>query len=156
VCYHVSALPKYLFGFLTEAVEASNIDKRTIGGTWGTATSELLTGEIAPISDAVAGAVSKVVAEIRVSDNLMANYAMHYFNRLAQQIIELESVIAEDARIAYVVGNSWLKGCYVATDVLLAQIIDNLGLRYRVSHIHRFRRRHSGKDLYESIVYAFK
>lgn len=146
----------YLFGFLTEASEASDIDKRTIGGTWGTATSELMKGEIAPINDAVAQAVALIVAAIRKSDNLMANYAMHYFNRLAKQILELESVVADDARIAYVVGNSWLKGCYVATDEILASIVDNLGIGYRVSHIHRFRKRHSGKDLYESIVYAFK
>ena len=86
----------------------------------------------------------------------MANYVVHYFNRLTAQIVELEYVTNPRARIAYVVGNSWIKDVYVETDVMLGEIIDRIGLGYKTTEVHRFRRRHSGKRLYESIVYAAK
>jgi len=144
----------YLLGFMTDASEATVLDKKTIGGTWGTATSMLKNGIVEPINDAVARVVEPVANQIRKDDNLMANYAMHYFNRLTQHVIELDKITAPNVKLAYVLGNSWLKGVYVETDVLFANILEGLEKSYDVSEIHRFRRRNSGKDLFESIVYA--
>lgn len=146
----------YLFDFFKTANEASSLDKNTIGGTWGTATSELQKGVLKPLNKAVEETISKTVLEIREKDQLMANYAVHYFNRLTKQIIELEKIGSSQIRIAYVVGNSWLKGVYVETDYLLAEILERLKSGYKVKTIHRFRKRHSGKNLFESIVYAGK
>jgi hypothetical protein len=144
----------YLLRFMTEASEASAIDKKTIGGTWGTATSALQKGVVEPLNEAVERVVEPIAAAIRKEDNLMANYAMHYFNKLTQHVIELDKITAEDVKIAYVLGNSWLKGVYVETDVLFADILTHLDRPYDVPEIHRFRRRNSGKDLFESIVYG--
>src|SRR5690606_13387114 len=146
----------YMLGLMQTAKEASDLDKRTIGGTWGTATSELSKGIFKPANEAVAAVVGPVVEAIRAQDNLMANYVMHYFNRLSTQIAEMDTITTNDARIAYVVGNSWIKGVYIETDVLLGEIVDRMGLGYRTFDVHRFRRRHSGDRLYESIVYARK
>jgi hypothetical protein len=146
----------YMLGFMTTAKQASELDKRTIGGTWGTATSVLAKGTYAPINEAVDAVVTPVSALIREKDNLMANYVVHYFNQLTTQILELERILSPNARLAYVVGNSWIKDTYVETDVMLGEIIERLDLGYRTTDIHRFRRRHSGKRLYESIVYATK
>lgn len=144
----------YLLRFMTEASEASAIDKKTIGGTWGTATSMLMKGTIEPINEAVERVVEPIAGAIRKQDRLMANYAMHYFNKLTQHVIELDKITAKNVKLAYVLGNSWLKGVYVETDVLFADILAGLERPYDVSEIHRFRRRNSGKDLFESIVYA--
>lgn len=144
----------YLLGFMTEASEASAIDKKTIGGTWGTATSTLQKGVVEPLNEAVERVVEPITAKIRQEDNLMANYAMHYFNKLTQHVIELDKISADKVKLAYVLGNSWLKGVYVETDVLFADILAGLDRPYEVTEIHRFRRRNSGKDLFESIVYG--
>lgn len=146
----------YMLGFMTTAKEASDLDKRTIGGTWGTATSELSKGIFEPINSAVGEVVQPISEQIRQQDGLMANYVMHYFNRLAAQIIEMEKAVSPSARLAYVVGNSWIKDVYVETDVMLGEIVERLGLGYKTTEVHRFRRRHSGKRLYESIVYSSK
>lgn len=144
----------YMLGLIEHAKEASDLDKKTIGGTWGTATSELSKGTFEPANDAVAASALATVEEIRKHDNLMANYVMHYFNRLSQQILEMEKITSDEARLAYVVGNSWIKGVYVETDVILAEIVDRLSIGYKTFDLHRFRRRHSGVRLYETIVYA--
>lgn len=146
----------YMLDLMRTKSEAADLDKKTIGGTWGTATSELSKGVFEPINKAVGEVVRPVADQIRQQDNLMANYVVHYFNRLAAQILEMEKIVSRDARIAYVVGNSWIKGVYIETDVMLGEIIDRLGIGYKTFDIHRFRKRHSGVRLYESIVYAKK
>lgn len=146
----------YFFDFIKQAKEASALDLKTIGGTWGTATSILQKGVVAPINDAVDRVVSPVVHEIRQKDNLMANYVLKYFNLLAKQILELERLPQENMRCAYVVGNSRTKEIYIETDVLLGRIFEELDIGYETRLIDRIRRRNSGKDLHESIVYAWK
>lgn len=144
----------YLLDFFSTPSEAAELDLATIGGTWGSATSVLAKGELEPAEDAVAKAVAPLVAEIREADNLMANYVLKYFNMLSAHIRAIEPLLSGDARLAYVVGCSRIKGSFVETDVLLAEIIAGLGLGFEITDIHRLRKRHSGAGLHESIVYA--
>lgn len=146
----------YMLDLISTGKAATDIDRRTIGGTWGTATSELMKGVFPPISKRIGEILEPAISEIRGRDTLMANYAMHYFNRLAKHILSIDRLLSPSVRVAYVVGNSWLKDVYIETDVLLAKIFEALDLGYIVTDIHRFRRRNSGKDLFESIVYAKK
>ncbi len=146
----------YFLDLLEHPKQAAELDKKTIGGTWGTATSCLAKGIIEPQYDAVRDAVGPIASQIREHDNLMANYVMKYFNSLAQQIVTMNEVLSPNARVAYVVGCSWLKDVYVETDVLLGKIFDGLGLGYKTERIDRIRQRHSGDKLHESIVYAWK
>lgn len=144
----------YFLDFFTTPKEASSLDKDTIGGTWGTATSILAKGVIQPEFDCLKDRAWSVVEDIRQDDNLMANYVMKYFNSLAAQISKMEDLPQSNLRCAYVVGNSRIKKRYIETDVILTEIFQGLG--YSINSIDRFRKRNSGKDLFESIVYATK
>lgn len=144
----------YFLDLFSTPRQASDLDKQTIGGTWGTATSVIMKGVTEPENDAVKQVVVPVAEEIRKSDNLMANYLVKYFNMLSRQIVAMNQVLQPHARLAYVVGCSELKKVYVETDVLLAKVIEGLGLGFRTKSVERIRKRNSGKDLHESIVYA--
>lgn len=144
----------YMLDMITEAKEASQIDRQTIGGTWGTATSELGKGVFLPICDIVNNALNGVHERIAKTDQLMANYVTHYFNRMYLHLISAKTRLNPKAQLAYVVGNSWIKGEYVATDVILAKIIDAIWETQSVTKLHRFRKRNSGKNIYETVVYA--
>ena len=146
----------YFFDFFSQPKEASDLDIKTVGGTWGAATSMLAKGIVNAVHPAVENVAGKVVAEIRRHDNLMANYLMRYFNLLAQQVLALSPHLSSNARLAYVVGCSRLKGVYVETDVLLGQLFEELGVALRLTRIERIRKRNSGKDLHEAIVYAHR
>jgi len=146
----------YLLGLFKNARQAGELDLKTIGGTWGTATSSLLKGTVKPLFPAVEQVVGPAVRQIRERDNLMANYVMKYFNLLAKQVVSQDKLLAPSAKLAYVVGCSWIKDVYLETDVLLGRIVEGLDLNYGVSKIVRFRRRHSGKDLHEAVVYLAK
>ena len=142
----------FFFDFFRSARNASELDCKIIGGTWGTATSMLNKGIVLPEYDAVERYVVPVAELIRSEDNLMANYVVKYFNGLARQLVEMSALLSNGARIAYVVGCSRIKGVYVETDLMLAQIMENLPVQFSVDEIRRIRKRHSGKDLYESIA----
>lgn len=144
----------YMLDFFEGKKEAADLDQKTIGGTWGTATSILAKGVVEPEQPAVRDAIGHTVSEIRKSDALMANYVMKYFNMLARQIIAMDKAVARRVQIAYVVGNSCVKGVYVETDVALGKIFEGLNLGYRTKNIERFRKRNSGVDLYETTVFV--
>jgi hypothetical protein len=144
----------YMLDFFQGKKEAADLDKKTIGGTWGTATSILAKGVIEAEHAAVHDAIGNTVAEIRKADTLMANYVMNYFNQLARQIIAMDAAVERCVQIAYVVGNSCVKDVYVETDVALGKIFEGLNLGYRTKNIERFRKRNSGINLYETTVFA--
>jgi len=146
----------YLLGMFNTAKQASDLDMKTIGGTWGTATSILSKGRLEPDFPVIAREILPVSDDIRKADNLMANYVTKYFNNLGRHIVAQDRLLRQGARLAYVVGCSRIKGVYVETDVLLGKLFEGLGLGYSVLRIERFRRRHSGKDLHESTVYVRK
>jgi hypothetical protein len=144
----------YMLGFFKGKREAGELDSKTIGGTWGTATSSLAKGEIQPYNAAVEKVVGQTVNDIRKHDVLMSNYCMNYFNRLAEHLENLVPYLAKNARLGYVVGCSRLRGVYVETDTLLSKLIAETSPEFHSHSIHRFRKRNSGKDLHESAVYA--
>jgi hypothetical protein len=65
-----------------------------------------------------------------------------------------DAALGRRVQVAYVVGNSCVKDVYVETDVALGKIFEGLNLGYRTKNIERFRKRNSGVDLYETIVFA--
>lgn len=144
----------YFFDLFSSPRQASELDKKTIGGTWGTATSCISKGIVEPYNEAIKRHVVPVVNKIRHNDNLMANYVMKYFNLLSRQIDQMDNILSQNAKVAYVVGNSEIKGVYVETDVLLSKIFE--AMPYSKTYINRFRKRNSGQYLYETIVYAEK
>ena len=143
----------YFFDLFSTPKEASDLDKKTIGGTWGTATSILSKGKIEPLNNIVHDCVTDIVELIRKEDNLMANYVMKYFNLLTLQVIKMNELLSKEAKLAYVVGVSDIKDIRVNTDEILANIFSKLHYN---SKVMRFRKRNSGKDLYESIVFGYK
>ena len=144
----------FFFDFFHSAKQSSQLDSKIIGGTWGTATSMLQKGKVEAEFDAVTEFVLPVSEKIRQHDNLMANYIVKYFNGLTRQLVQLEGVLTQGAKLAYVVGCSEIKGVYVETDVILAKIMENLPFECSVLEVRRLRKRNSGHNLYESIVYA--
>jgi DNA modification methylase len=146
----------FFFDFFNSPKSASDLDLKTIGGTWGTATSILAKGTVEPINSAVEEFVKPITEQIRISDNLMANYVMKYFNLLTKQVLAMDKFLSSKAKIAYVVGNSEIKGVFVETDILLSKILKAIDCNYSQTRINRFRKRNSGKNLFESIVYGEK
>jgi len=140
----------YFLDFMNTPTAAATLDCKTIGGTWGTATSRHMKGDYV-FKNAAAGKVVKgIVSEIRTKDSLMANYVAMYFDDLGTHISAMRPYLKRDAICAYVVGNSRIKKTIVETDTLLQSIFAEHG--FCSIRLEEIRRRNSGKELHETIV----
>lgn len=129
---------------------ATDIDLKTVGGTWGAATSVLMKSLIVP-PESVRPALSYWDALSRESV-LMCNYATKYFLDLERHLHSLRPLLARGARCAYVVGNSRLSGVEIYTETILARLFQLTG--FEVEKIILFRKRGGRKRLYETAVVA--
>ncbi len=144
----------FFFDLFTKPSQSADLDKKSIGGTWGTATSILANGIVEPYNDIVKKELEDVTEKIRVSSNLMANYVMKYFNLMAIHIENMVPILSDKAQCAYVVGNSEIKGQLINTDEILGSIFKSYG--FDLIKIVRVRKRNSGAGLHEAIVYVMK
>lgn len=141
----------YLLELIETARAATDIDLVTIGGTWGTATSNLQKTwiEIRPNVDA---RLSETLAQLADRSMLMRNYVAKYFNDLDIQLGLLRARIAVGTPIGYVVGNTETKGIMVETQDVLAGLMQDNG--FSVTGVEVLRARNSGQGLVEATVSA--
>lgn len=144
----------FFFDMVEDAGEVGDMALKSIGGTWGRATSQLEKVEIEPVNDLVDELVSDIAAEIGEEDKRMENYVLKYFNKMEKHLQGIEKVVTDDGKLAYTVGNSKLKGVVVPTDEILGEMFRAHGFEDVV--ITRERSRNSKKELYEAIVYGYR
>jgi hypothetical protein len=142
----------YLLEFITTAKEAADLDCRTIGGTWGKATSNLQRSILAP-SPNVAFVMGDQLERLRMKSLLMGNYVTKYFNDLDKHLATLKPKLKRGAPVGYVVGNSETKGIMIETHDLLASLLELHG--FTDLQQERLRGRNSGFGLIEVTVTAF-
>ena len=142
----------FFMDFFTTSKEAGSLDSETIGGTWGTATSRHIKGIFRYTDDISKGIISKIVDEIREKDLLMSNYVAMYFDDLYRHILELNKCLHSGSVCAYVVGNSRIRKSIVETDFILDELFNACG--YNTIRIDEIRKRNSGKELHETIVFV--
>jgi hypothetical protein len=141
----------YLMDLLEEARPATQLDLDAVGGTWGSATSSLSKGELSPTNATVGQLLAPLLRQLRPVDNLMANYVVKYFNTMSEHFDSLGRVLRPGSRLAYVVGNSRLKGMDVPTESILVQMLQ-ASHWCRVDSVLLFRRRIGKRSLYESAI----
>jgi hypothetical protein len=133
---------------LQDRGEATEIDLKTIGGTWGRATSNLMKEHIAPPKHLTG--ILDYVPELKEKSTLMCNYATKYFVDLDKHIESLRRIVGKEFRGAYVVGNSRLSDVEIFTECILARLFERHG--FGVEQIVLFRKRGGRKRLYETAV----
>ncbi len=142
----------FFFDLVPDARAVGDLDCAAMGGTWGRATSELYRPHL-PATPEVADVMSPLLAELRTAHPLMANYAVRYFNDFWTHLGALNRVMAEHARLAYVVGNSKLGGVEVPVAEWLVALFEAAGWRRLGQGIHHMRRRNSRSGLVESVLF---
>jgi hypothetical protein len=141
----------FMMDLVTEAKVATALDVEGIGGTWGSATFMLQKGELQPTTPVLAEQLTPVLRDLRAVDNLMANYAVKYFNNMNEHFDALGRVLKPGSWLAYVVGNSRLKGVDIPTESILTEML-RAKPWCRVDYVLVFRRRIGRRSLYESTI----
>lgn len=151
---YIRELRPYMYWtkFLNETKEAGEIDWKAIGGTWGTATSNLK--KWTQKSDELPNILLEVCHKISNPENkngdLMALYVMKYFDDINLHLKNLRPCLNDGAKLFYIIGNSNFYNNCVKTEKILIKIFENWG--YKNSESKIIRKRNSNKNLYEYCV----
>lgn len=145
----------YWLGFLVNGRDAGEMDWTAIGGTWGIATSRLMDWE-RPSERFNSDRLSSVLHKIAHVDNkngvVLANYVAKYFDDMWAHFRGLTPVLAPNAEVHYIVGNSTFYGTLVSTELLYAEMLAALG--FSEIECRAIRKRNSKKELVEFDVVA--
>jgi hypothetical protein len=146
----------YWLGFLNEAKEAGELDWEAIGGTWGIATSRLLSWEpaggyipdyLSPIVEAIRGAHPK-------NGELMAQYVHKYFDDMSKHFDMAFEMMKPGGTVHYIVGNSTFYGHIVPAERLYVDQLLHAG--FKDAKALAIRKRNSKKALLEFHIVATK
>lgn len=153
---YIRELRPYMYWskFLHNGSEAGALDWIAIGGTWGTATSNLKQWK--PVNRNLPEQLYEVCRKIEQSGDknspLMSAYVHKYFDDMSSHLASLRSVLKPEARLHYIVGNSSFYGYFVDTDKILLDIFTQLG--YKNAECTPIRKRNSKRGLLEFRVSA--
>jgi hypothetical protein len=143
----------YWLGFLENARQASDLDWQAIGGTWGTATSNLTKWN--PDVDVPHAGFMETIEQIRRGNSpILAPYVHKYFVDAVHHVRSLKQVMRRGARAHYVVGNSKFYNTMLHTEEIYASIFRSEG--FTQVGIENIRKRSSKKELFEFVVSAKK
>lgn len=144
----------YWLKYLEGRSAAGVLDWKAIGGTWGSATSNL--GRWSP--DAANGplpaGLEPLLLAISERSPVLATYVHKYFHDMALHLASLIRVMAGGGAARFVVGNSKFFDVVVPVELLLAEQFEAAGFR-RVA-VDTLRKRSSKKELFEFLISAEK
>ena len=144
----------YWLKFLSSGEEAGELDWKAIGGTWGSATSKLLTwsktdsvlsNDLLDICDKIAMADSK-------NGRAMSLYVLKFFDDMFVHLSNLREHLNNGARVNYILGNSSFYGIMVDTESYIVDMFEKLGYKDVSSSV--IRKRNSKSCLYEYLISA--
>ena len=145
----------YWMHFLETGQEAGDLDWKTIGGTWGSATTKLKSWRgvaETPIDAAVDEVCSRIING--KSGEVLSPYVRKYFYDMWQHFMSIKPAIKHGGRICYIVGNSTFSGTMVPTQQWYAEMMKAAG--FKDVRIEAIRKRNCNKQLYEYAVEALK
>ncbi len=153
---YIRELRPYMYWtkFLNTANEAGELDWKAIGGTWGIATSRLKSWEAInkDLPEKLIETYQLIIAAEKPNADLMGLYVYKFFDDLKLHLSNLRDVLNEGAELHYIIGNSSFYNIFVDSDIILKEILEDLG--YCSVVINPIRKRNSKKGLLEFCISA--
>lgn len=144
----------YWLGYLQDAREAGELDWQAIGGTWGSATSNLMRWNADDSRIVPYPQFAEILKNIARSSPLLARYVHKYFDDMLDHVNGLFQVVKPQGAIHYIVGNSKFYDVLLPVEEIFAALFAHVG--FDRIEIKTIRKRTSKKELYEYIVSARK
>lgn len=145
----------YWLGYLNDAAAAGELDWMAIGGTWGSATSRLVswsTDAVTPIEKELRVACERIERDGKKSGAILGRYVLKYFHDVWCHVQSARAIVRPGGRAVYVVGNSSFYGHLVPTETWYAALLRSAGFT-RVG-VRAIRKRNSKRELFEYAVEA--
>ena len=145
----------YWLRYLESGKGAGELDWQAIGGTWGTATSNLTKWQ----PDAARrvpfpGFDRRILPAIRRQSPLLASYVHKYFEDMLRHCESVQRLLLPGATVHYIVGNSKFYDVLLPVERIFAALFAATG--FRKAQVRAIRKRSSKKELFEFVVSAEK
>lgn len=142
----------YWLGFLKTGRDAGELDWKAIGGTWGSATSNLNHWQPNPQYAVCFKSFFQILESIGQTSPLLSRYVHKYFEDMVRHVSELWKVTRSGANIHYIVGNSKFYDVMLPVEQIYAALFEAQG--FSGVEIKVIRKRTSKKELFEFMVSA--
>lgn len=142
----------YWLKYLEARSAAGVLDWKAIGGTWGSATSNLGSWRPDPGALPLPRRLERLLAEIAEPSPILSTYVRKYFHDMDAHGASLWSVMRRGGRVRVVIGNSKFFDVVVPVEELLAEQLERAG--FVKLEIQTLRKRSSKKELYEYLILA--
>lgn len=144
----------YWLKFLDSGEAAGDLDWKAIGGTWGSATSKLMTWR--QVNPKLPADLMDICEKIRSADakngETLSQYVLKFFDDMFLHFYNLRQHLKPGAQIFYILGNSSFYGNYVDTESYITEMLNELG--YSDVASNNIRKRNCNKGLYEYCIRA--
>lgn len=148
----------YWLGYLSDGASAGELDWRAIGGTWGSATSNLNTWEPqaagTPLDAKIARVCRLIARDGSKNSKLLSTYVTKYFHDMWEHFQAAHKAINPGGAAVYIVGNSTFYGHMVPAQEWYAAMLRELG--FSSVSVEPIRKRNSKKELVEYAVSALR
>jgi hypothetical protein len=142
----------YWLGHLEDGRAAGALDWEAIGGTWGSATSNLARWTAPPGARPAFRGFRRLLAAIETKSSLLSRYVERYVFDVRAHLQSLRPVVADGGSLHYVVGNSKFFDVLVPVEDILAAEMRAAG--FSRPRVERLRKRTSKPELFEFAVSA--
>ena len=142
----------YWLGYLSDGRAAGELDYRAIGGTWGSATSQVAKWSASETRAIPYPEFPEILARIAMHSDVLSRYVHKYFYDMAEHCLELHAVLKPGARVHYVIGNSKFYDVLLPAETILATQLTAAG--FHSPQVTPLRKRSSKKELFEYLVSA--
>lgn len=152
---YVRELRPYMYwtDYFRHSRDAGELDWRTVGGTWGIATSRLSDWETtSPPNGVVTPLVERIRSTGKTHSRTLGTYVAKYFSDMESHFRSLTPMLRHNATVHYVVGNSVFYGVLVPTEEIFAGMLEAAG--FTEVDIRAIRKRNSKRELFEFVVSA--
>lgn len=147
----------YWLGFLTNGRDAGEYDWQAIGGTWGIATSRLTEwkpSEKLLVPSILRKAVTEIAHKRNSNGVVLSNYIAKYFEDMWEHISDFKTILAKEAEVHYIVGNSTFYGVLLPVEEIFKIMFQESG--FQKVEILKIRKRNSKAELFEFDVVGWK
>ncbi|MGH8894160.1 MAG: DNA methyltransferase [Actinomycetes bacterium] len=147
----------YWLHFLDLASDAGELDWTAIGGTWGTATSRLLSwssNEPLPIQNEIDSVCEGIALDGGKNGPLLSAYVHKYFVDMWEHFQAAYKHVKSGGRATYIIGNSTFYGHVVPAEQWYREMLLEAG--FHSATVEAIRKRNSKKELFEFDVSAMR
>lgn len=144
----------YWLGYLDNGRDAGELDWKSIGGTWGCATSNLMKWQPETKRAISFKGFKAILKNIESESAVLSRYVEKYFHDMSIHCDELFKAVRRGGRIHYIVGNSKFYDVLLPVELIYASMLSDAG--FANVAVQPIRKRTSKKELFEFLVTAQK